>query len=71
MGLIFSRINSTHIDAPYHFNKEGRKLSELPLEDLIEVPGVLIDIYDKVHKFRDGNLAVVENYAMTQDDILE
>ncbi|ODM87023.1 Kynurenine formamidase [Orchesella cincta] len=31
----------------------------------------MIDIYDKVHKFKDGKLNVIENYALTQDDVLE
>jgi kynurenine formamidase len=70
-GFCTSEHTSTHIDAPYHFSKEGRKLHEVPLEDLIEVPGVMIDIYDKVHKFKDGKLSVIENYALTQEDVLE
>ena len=70
-GFCTSEHTSTHIDAPYHFNKDGRKLHEIPLEDLIEVPGVMIDIYDKVHKFKDGKLSVIENYALTQEDVLE
>ncbi|CAL8102903.1 unnamed protein product [Orchesella dallaii] len=70
-GFCTSEHTSTHIDAPYHFNKEGRKLHEVPLEDLIDVPGVMIDIYDKVHKFKNGKLNVIENYALTRDDILE
>lgn len=70
-GFCTSEHTSTHIDAPYHFNKEGRKLHEVPLEDLIDVPGVMVDIYDKVHKFKDGQLSVIENYALTQEDILE
>ncbi|CAL8102906.1 unnamed protein product [Orchesella dallaii] len=70
-GFCTSEHTSTHIDAPYHAYKEGRKLHEVPLEDLIDIPGVMIDIYDKVHKFEDGKLDVIENYALTQDDILE
>ncbi|ODM93024.1 Kynurenine formamidase [Orchesella cincta] len=70
-GFCTSEHTSTHIDAPYHFSKEGRKLHELPLEDLIDIPGVMIDIYDKVHKFKDGKLNVIENYALTQDDVIE
>ncbi|XP_075211420.1 kynurenine formamidase-like [Lycorma delicatula] len=33
----------THIDAPYHFNKNGWKVSDIPLERLISVDGALIN----------------------------
>ncbi len=60
-----------HIDAPYHFHKDGRKLDEIPLEDFIDKPGVMIDIYDKVHRVVNGNLTLVENYLLTKQDVLE
>ncbi|GLV44973.1 Cyclin A [Carabus blaptoides fortunei] len=37
----------THIDAPYHFNKEGLKVGDIPLERLI-AHGVVIDISKEV-----------------------
>jgi len=70
-GFCTSEHTSTHIDAPYHFNQHGRTLDQIPLEDLIDIPGVMIDIYDKVHHYVDGRLSVVENYALTRKDILE
>ncbi|CAL8102897.1 unnamed protein product [Orchesella dallaii] len=66
-----SEHTSTHIDAPYHYNQNGRRLHEIPFEDLIDVPGVMIDIFDKVHKFKDGKLVVIQNYVLTRQDILE
>ncbi len=59
------------MDAPYHFNEFGRRLSEIPWDDLIDVPGCMIDIYDKVHTYKNGQLIVDVNYALTVDDILE
>lgn len=70
-GFCTSEHTSTHIDAPYHFNEHGRRLHEIPFEDLIDVPGVMIDIYDKVHVVRDGVLRVNENYGLTREDVLE
>jgi len=60
----------SHIDAPYHFNQHGRTLDQIPIEDLIDVPGVMIDVYDKVHHYKGGKLSVLENYALTREDIL-
>lgn len=70
-GLCTSEHSSTHIDAPYHYNQNGRKLHEIPFEDLIDVPGVLIDVYDKVHRFKNGKLVVLENYVLKREDIIE
>jgi len=33
--ISFSSHTGTHIDAPYHFLKNGRKLDEIPLERLV------------------------------------
>jgi kynurenine formamidase len=68
-GFCTSEHTATHIDAPYHFHKAGRKLDQIPLEDLIDTPGVMIDIYDKVHRMINGNLTVVENYVLTRQDV--
>ncbi|ODM87755.1 Kynurenine formamidase [Orchesella cincta] len=34
----------THVDAPFHFNKLGWKLSEIPLERMADVPAAVIDV---------------------------
>jgi len=39
----------THMDAPYHFNSNGWKVDQIPLEKLINVPGVVVDISAKCH----------------------
>ena len=33
--LFFSSHTGTHLDAPYHFNENGMKIHEIPLERLI------------------------------------
>lgn len=66
-----SEHTSTHIDAPYHFNENGRRLHEIPFEDLIDIPGIVIDIFDKVHTFKNGKLTVIENYALKREDVIE
>jgi len=70
-GFCTSEHTATHIDAPYHYNPVGRKLDQIPLEDLIDVQGVVIDIYDKVHQYKDGKLSVIENYALKREDVIE
>jgi len=71
-GFCTSEHTSTHIDAPYHFNKNGRTLDQIPLEDLIEIPGVMIDVYDKVHAYdKEGKANIVQNYALSREDILQ
>jgi len=32
------------VDAPYHFNKLGWKLNEIPLKRLVDVPATVIDV---------------------------
>lgn len=70
-GFCISEHTSTHMDAPYHFNEKGWRLDRIPFESLIDIPGVCIDIYDKVHRYEDGELKVVENYVLTRDDIIK
>ncbi|WP_342555972.1 cyclase family protein [Paenibacillus sp. FSL R7-0652] len=36
--------NGTHIDAPWHFNPKGRKISEIPIDEFIFTHPVIIDI---------------------------
>jgi kynurenine formamidase len=70
-GFCTSEHTATHIDSPYHFHKNGKTLDQIPLEDLIDTPGVMIDIYDKIHKIENGQLKVIENYVLTREDIIE
>ncbi|MCA9429743.1 MAG: cyclase family protein [Candidatus Omnitrophica bacterium] len=45
----FLRLNShlgTHLDAPYHFEEEGKRLQDLPLDPLLG-PATLIDLTHK------------------------
>jgi kynurenine formamidase len=51
----------THVDAPAHFDPQGKTLDELPLKEMI-LPLVVFDITPKL---RDN-----PNYALTVDDIL-
>jgi kynurenine formamidase len=70
-GFCISEHTGTHIDAPYHFHQTGITLDQIPLDDLIDVPGVMIDVYDKVHIYKNGKLSLIQNYAMTREDIIE
>jgi len=70
-GFCISEHTSTHIDAPYHFNQNGWKLDEIPLDTLLNVPGVMIDIYDKIHKIENGTLKAISSYVLSREDILE
>ncbi|KAL3279207.1 hypothetical protein HHI36_016720 [Cryptolaemus montrouzieri] len=40
----------THLDAPYHFNKEGWKTNEISVEHLV-ANGMLVDFSNEVEKF--------------------
>merc|ERR1711971_312280 len=40
----------THIDAPFHFNPNGWTTDAIPLEVLVDVPAVVVDISDKAAK---------------------
>jgi len=48
----------THMDAPSHFFKDGKNISDIPLEQLI-VPAFVIDVTDKV----------TPEYAISPQDI--
>ncbi|KAL1122296.1 hypothetical protein AAG570_003701, partial [Ranatra chinensis] len=52
-----SEHSGTHLDAPYHFYKEGRKVAQIPLEKL-NVLGVLIDVSKDVGNNTDYTLPV-------------
>lgn len=49
---------STHIDAPYHISKEGRKLNDFPVERFIG-KGIVLDFSDRG-----------EIYEITREDIM-
>lgn len=44
--VIMGSHTGTHVDAPYHFNKDGLKMDELPL-NLFLAEGVVIDVTGK------------------------
>lgn len=56
----------THVDAPFHFAKDGATVDQLPMRDLIG-PCKVIDIK---HKF-DPNAAYGGDFMLTADDILQ
>ena len=61
LELFFASTHSgTHIDAPYHFAKTGKKVDQILLERLIG-RATLIKL--------DGGRASRPNYAITKDDI--
>ena len=37
----------THMDAPYHFYSKGWTTDQIPLDHLVNVPGVVVDISHK------------------------
>ncbi len=49
----------THMDAPYHFNRDGAKSDAVPLARLI-APAVVIDITEKAKADRDYALTVAD-----------
>ena len=59
----------THIDAPYHFYKQGRKIDEIPLEWLVGRP-VVIDISSFVLR-RDRFRIEWEHLAQYEEEIRE
>ena len=61
LELFFASTHTgTHMDAPYHFTKNGKKINQIPLERLIG-PATLIRLDNKETK--------MNNYAITKDDI--
>ena len=52
----------THMDAPFHFYREGRPIDQIPLEQL-RLPAVVIDISAKAAGNRD--------YRLTAQDVLD
>lgn len=49
----------THLDAPSHFSKSGWSVDQIPLNRLIDVPLIVIDLSEKVQ--RDPSYTFTEN----------
>ena len=47
----------THMDAPFHFNPSGWTTDQIPLEVMVDVPGIVVDISDKC---KEDNMAKLE-----------
>ena len=47
----------THMDAPFHFNPKGWTTDQIPLELMVDIPGVVVDISEKC---KDDNMAKLE-----------
>lgn len=43
-GIKFLGISATYIDAPYHADEQGMKISDYPLEKLVNLPVVVISL---------------------------
>jgi kynurenine formamidase len=56
--------SGTHVDAPYHFNKDGMTVDNLSLSHLMG-PVVVIDIKHKMHP-----IEINGNYALHAEDII-
>ena len=56
----------THIDAPYHFLKDGRKIDEIPVQRFIG-NGVLIDVTAK----SDRDLIKPKDFELYENEIAE
>lgn len=49
----------THIDAPYHFNEQGKTVDEIPLDQLIGA-GIVVDVTQKAAANRDYLISVAD-----------
>ncbi|KAB7505993.1 Kynurenine formamidase, partial [Armadillidium nasatum] len=56
-----SEHSGTHVDAPSHFSKGGTTIDKIPHYKLYRVPGVMIDVRDKIRR----NI----NYEIKPEDI--
>ena len=52
----------THMDAPYHMNKTGWSVEEIPLDRLLNLPLMVVDLTEKVNE--TYNYQVIYNYAL-------
>ena len=44
----------THLDAPYHFYKEGWTVDQIPPDHLINVPAIVIDVEPEVKRMENN-----------------
>lgn len=58
---------SAHLDTPAHSIEGGWNLDQIPTNDLISIPAVMIDVSDKVTT-PDG---INSNYAINKVDLVE
>jgi len=56
-NLCMSEHVGTHMDAPFHFNPKGWTTDQIPLELMVDIPGVVVDISEKC---KDDNMAKLE-----------
>jgi kynurenine formamidase len=56
----------THIDAPYHFAKDGKTVEHISMRELI-APCFVIDVRSQIQSERDKG--VLNNYTITPQDI--
>ena len=59
--------HAAHIDAPYHVFESGQKLDQIPTNNLISVPAIMVDVSHKVTTADRINY----NYAVSKLDFLE
>jgi kynurenine formamidase len=61
----------THIDAPYHFLKEGKKIDELPVQRFVG-KGVLVDVSAKADRelIEPGDVEPYENEIAKGDHVI-
>lgn len=60
----------THIDAPTHFNKHGWDPSEIPLDHLVDLPAVVIDITERAITDPHAQLLVGKSVYLFRQGVL-
>ena len=50
-GIKFLGISATYIDSPYHADEKGMKISDYPLEKLVNLPVVVVKLPPNSHVF--------------------
>ena len=72
--LFYSIHCGTHVDTPYHFYENGKKVEELDLNRFIG-QGVLVNLENKIKEATPINLTQILSESslstMTDDDLLE
>lgn len=65
--LKLSTHTGTHLDAPAHFARGRWGVSDIPLERLVDVPAVVIDITAKVANESNYELSMFDVHAHERD----